>query len=192
MSQITVTSTGDTVTLSAPYQPDLPSKAKAIGGKWNAADKSWRFAARDEQRVRDLAREIYGTDGDDAGASQTVTVRITVDDWFGVVYGQRGGEHLDMFGRQLVTRRSRDEAVRLGEGVIIISGFPGSGGSVANPRLDARDGTVLEVRDVPATHADVARPKVTIVDTTIDRDALVAERDRLAARIAEINALLEA
>jgi hypothetical protein len=184
---INVTTDETTVTLHAPYEPTMPSKARAIGGRWDANAKTWVFDLRDEERVRELAREVYGTDGT---ASRTVTVRLSDPEGYAPYSGE-----LYLFGRMIARRRGRDEPVRLGDGVIIVSGgFADSGGSVKNPRLEAQEGTVLEVRDVPADHADIARARdhgdLTIVDTAVDRDALVAEQQQLRARLSEIEKLL--
>lgn len=144
MADITITNDGTTVTARTPYHPDFPKKARAIGGKFRGG--AWTFDARDEQRVRDLCREIYGTDGTPV---DTVTVRISTSSapdesaWWA-------------FGRMIAERRYRDSAVRLGDGVVIVAGgFPQRGGSMKYPRLDAYEGTILEIRDVPAGHPDL-------------------------------------
>lgn len=138
---------GNTVVLCAPYHPDLPARARQLGGKFDGYAKSWAFDGRDEARVRALAREIYGTDGE---SSETVTVRVNLDQL-------RDVQSLWMFGREIARRPERDWAVRLGEGVVVVAGgFPDRGGSVKHPRIDAEPGTILEVRDVPAAHADLS------------------------------------
>ncbi len=62
------------VTLTAPYDPSLPGKAKALGGYFDGVTKAWTFDVRDEMRVRDLARDIYGTDGTVTVGSSAYTV----------------------------------------------------------------------------------------------------------------------
>ena len=67
----------DTITyLISPYNPDVPPAARAIGGRWDGARKAWKFDSRDEERVRSLAREVFGTDGTPEAAVDLVTVRI--------------------------------------------------------------------------------------------------------------------
>jgi hypothetical protein len=89
-------------------------------------------------------------------------------------------------GRRLAYRPSRDEDVRLADGVILFEGeFPGRG--------DCDPGIVLEVRDVPTDQAArmVEAYKATILDgATLNREALLAERAKLLARVAEIDAAL--
>lgn len=183
MVNVSVTIDGEKVIVNSPYHPDFPAPAKAIGGKFSSSTGTWTFAGRDEQRVRDLCREVYGTDGT---PGPTVDVHVSLDalpgwDW----------QSLYFAGRQLVSRRHRDDAVRLGEDVIVIAGgFPSSGGSVKNPRITAEKGTVLEVRGVPAGHPDITTEGVTVIgrdEPPADRETLSAEREQLLARLAEID-----
>lgn len=184
---VTVTTDGQTVILTAPYDPTLPPLVRGIGGRWNAADKTWTFDARDEQRVRDLSRQVYGTDGQASLDSPTVTVRIEVPGTYGIAEWR-------VAGRLIVRREHRDSPVAFGADVVLVTGgWPGNGGSMRSPRLgDAKPGTVVEVRDVPV---DVAQRMCDtqvgagIVDgADAQRAALEAERTRLVARLAEIDA----
>lgn len=187
---VKITITDDSVILTAPYDPALPSKAKALGGRYK--DRTWAFALKDEQRVRELAREIYGTDGSET--SHAVTVRV---DTRKLNFRDHYGE-IRLAGRSLARRTGRDVAVRLGDGVVVVNGrFPATGGSVKNPCLDFVGlDIVLEVRNVPFSVAqkmiaEAGADAVNIIDADqVDREALSAERARLIARVAEINALL--
>lgn len=156
--------TGDTVYLAAPYHPSLPERAKALGGRWDSADKVWRFDARDEARVRELARGIYGTDGTDN--PQLVTIRVTITE------REAYEQELWLAGRLVARRPGRDLPVQLGDGVIIVSGaFPRRGGSARYPELGGQ-GVVLEVRDVPRP----AVPEASNVEI-VDEQAPTAQSD---------------
>jgi hypothetical protein len=162
----------------SPYHKDLPSDAKKLGGRWSPQARAWIFDPRDESRVRDLYREIYGTDG---SPCETVTVRYTVDSV------DEDETELYVCGRQVARKRYRDESPRLGDGVVVISGgFPRIFGSRKNPRLGG-EGTVLEIRDVPRKCAEDEDLEIV---SEIDRDGLKAERDSLLKRLAEINEIL--
>jgi hypothetical protein len=130
------------------------------------------------------------TDGSDTtDEGQLATVRVNMDDL------HYSGQELRLAGRRLAWRPSRDEQVRLAEGVVVISGgFPASGGSVKNPRLTEEDGTVLEIRDVPLPVAqkmtEESKAAVLVDAAAVERSALLAERDRLLTRLAEIDAKL--
>jgi DNA repair protein RadC len=54
--------------VSSPYHPNFPARARLLGGEWNAARHVWIFDACEDDRVRSLCREIYGTDGADGMA----------------------------------------------------------------------------------------------------------------------------
>lgn len=53
---------GGRVYLQTSYNDDLRQGAKALGGRWDPKAAAWVFDARDEQRVRDLARAVFGSD----------------------------------------------------------------------------------------------------------------------------------
>ncbi|MBF6333586.1 hypothetical protein [Nocardia transvalensis] len=186
MNTVTVTTDSGKTTVQAPYHPNWPSKARALGGEWSGS--AWVFDSRDEDRVRQLARAVYGTDGttDPAG---TVTVRIEVLD----VRGERGGKPATLwqFGHKIATRFGRDEEPRLGNGVVLVTGgFKRSAGSHNYIELGPLPNTYVEVRDVPRTVA--LDHELHIVDEAddLDREALRAEQQRLVARLAEIDAIL--
>lgn len=176
------------IAVTSPYHPDFPGAARAAGGRWDVAHKAWTFDARDESRVRSLLLEIYGTDGS-VMTSDLVTIRTISacpygQDWY-------------LAGRRLASRSGRDERVRLGEGVVIITGgFPARGGSAKRPDIDAESGTVLEVRDVPraAAVAAAAAGDAEIVPAPItDRcRELEEEAARLRERLVEIGVELAA
>lgn len=186
--EITVTTTDKTTTVHAPYHPDLPRPARAIGGDHKGNGK-WVFDQRDDQRVRDLLTEVYGTDGT---PGQTVTVKYHLGNATGHI---RRPEHW-RFGRAIATRKHRDDPVRLGTGVILLQGgFTASAGSVKNPDLGARENTLVEIRDVPAAHPHLLDDEDiidVIKDTSVNTDALRAERAQLQTRIEEINSILDA
>ena len=140
---IQITCTEKSVSVKAPYHPTFVSRVKKLNGKWNGATSTWTVDIRDADRVREICREVYGTTGDDKPA--LVDIQIKLDDV--------SDDSLFDYGRMIAQRRSRDDRVKLGEGVIVVEGFfPGSAGSRANPKLG---GTVtLEVRDVPECLVD--------------------------------------
>lgn len=183
MSDIQITVGGGKLRLSAPYNKDFPAMAREIGGRFDRATKEWMFDARDEARVRELCRSVYGTDG---APEPMVDVRIHMDTYV-------DGQELWICGRQVARRPGRDAPVRLGDGVVIIEGgFPEGGGSRGNPALSPFTGTVLEMRDVPAGHPHLDNdPDLEVVRKgEVDRDALQGERARLKARLAEIREAL--
>jgi hypothetical protein len=138
----------------SPYNPDLPARARELGGSWDSTAQAWYFDPRDEERVRALALAIYGSDGSGAPVA-TMDLRVDLDALPRTDYPRY--QPLWLGGRCVVERRDRDRHVILGDGVVTISGgFTPRGGSRANPSWDADTGTVLEVRDVPVPLGEAA------------------------------------
>ncbi|WP_239404624.1 helix-turn-helix domain-containing protein [Frankia sp. Cj3] len=197
MSDIQVTTTPIETIADTPYDTGFVARAKEIGGRWDGGRQVWTFDPRDDRRVRDLVIGIWGTDGSEP-EGDIVTVQIKAER-----HGSGRREAVVRFaGRVVATRRGRDCAVELASGVVVISGgFTRSGGSMRYPEIGATD-AVLEIRDLPrAALARAAECSYTIVSKEPAVQAaptsasagvpeLLAERDRLLARIAEIDALL--
>jgi hypothetical protein len=169
----------DKVVLQGPFHPDLPGKAKALGGKFQSVGKTWQFDAQDEIRVRALAMEVYGQDGQTP--VDLVDVRL-------IISPTKATDRADLwrFGRLIAQRPTRDGAVRLGEGVVIVEGsFPASAGSQKYPQLmnaGYKGSVTVEVRGVPRTLIGEEDQIVEWSDqapesplTSIDTDLLIAE-----------------
>jgi hypothetical protein len=187
---VTITSDGAGVTAITPYDPEFVTAAKDIGGTPLRGADGWRwmFDTRDEAAVRALCLRIFGADGSTDADDPTVTIRVPVPITC-------TGEEFRAAGITLVRRPARDASVRYGTGVVVISGgFPSSGGSRANPRLEPKPDTTVEVRDLPRGVAEkilAEIPGATLVgDPDQHRAALLTERAALTARLAEIDQLL--
>ena len=184
MADISVTVKGKLVHVKCPYSEDFNAGANDLNGRFDKPSTTWTFDSRDTRRVRDLLIKVFGSEG--SSLTQTVDIRVDLAKFHGTDYHQ-----VVVAGRKVAVRPGRDMRVRLNHAVVISGGFDDAGGSVKNPQLRYREGTVLEVRDVPAGHPDVTSEGVTIVSESIDVDALAAERERLTLRIAEIDRLLQ-
>lgn len=171
----------------APHHPDFAAAAHKLDGEFDGATKTWTFDVGDAEKVIELCRAIYGTDGT---PGQLVTISVDLDAYSRHQHSDDPTE-LYVAGRRVAHRPSRDAPVRYGPGVVVATGgFPASGGTQRTPRLQAARGTILQVRDVPAAHPDLAKDGITVLDTARDMAALRAERARLVERITEIDAQL--
>ncbi len=61
------------IAVRSPYHPHFPAKARSLGGIWDAAQRVWLFDAADQERVRSLCREIYGSDDQANGRDMTAS-----------------------------------------------------------------------------------------------------------------------
>jgi hypothetical protein len=130
------------VTVRAPYHPDWPAAAKRLGGRWDPGNKTWQFDPRDTERVREKLAEIYGWDG--SYPVEVVDLRIRLD-----LLRASTSSAIWIYGRMVAERPARDSRVRLGSGVVLVTGgFPSSGGSRKYPEVSPLPGTVVEMRDV--------------------------------------------
>ena len=143
MMDVRIEISGSKLVATSPYHPDLPTQAKKLGGKWDRSRKAWTFDPRDEQRARQLYREIYGTDGEN---QDMPLVDLLVD------MDKVAPEDSELYlaGRLVASVRGRDSGATLGRGVIFDQGELWSTGSTKYPRIGWKQGTRLLVRDVPA------------------------------------------
>lgn len=192
---ITETSRGR-LAVTTPYSAEFVAAAKRLGGRWAPKTKAWTFDPRDRARVEDILTQCFGWVSQPSG--ELTTVRVVVDD------GAGNAPEVRFAGRPICWRRGRDESVRLADNVVIVDGcFPGSGGSMRRPLVisapsDAE--VTLEVRDIPvealaaedSSRWDSLRWERVDAAPPAQRDALVAERERLVARLSEIDAILAA
>ena len=178
---------GGKAAVYTPYYPDFIDKIKRKTGKWDAGQGAWIIEASAIDAVRKAMREEYGRD--DQSVGETVRVRLTfLDSW----YEDKGP--VALLGRILSRAYSRDGGGKAGEGVIYINGRPSSGGSKNNWRSIVPKGSVIELPNIPKALVEgyeIEGVEIEIMpETFIDVEALRAERERCAARIAEIDAML--
>lgn len=181
------TNSGPRIYLTAPYNEDANSKYRQVGGRWLKKSRRWSFARGDIELVRQVLMDVFGvTDIVD----ETVTTHVRVADW--QWRGRRGHPGKATFGgRDIAIRYQRDTPVRVADGVVLVAGrFPSSGGSMAYPEIDAGEDVIVEVREVWARHRDLDHPHVTIVDQSVGREALLAERAELMRMVREIDETL--
>jgi len=133
-----------------------------------------------------LGRTIASAWGRDSGA------RIGE----GVVFVEGGadsGGSVVMLGRTIASAWGRDSGARIGEGVVFVEGGADSGGSVKNWETVVTKGSVIIIHDVPRALAEANPEGLTLeilAEETPNLAALQEERERLLARVAEIDAIL--
>ncbi|MBA0286854.1 hypothetical protein [Stenotrophomonas maltophilia] len=177
------------ISVIAPYNAAFIAQAKRIGGKWDGGDKSWNFDIKLEEKVRALCLQFYGTDGLKVDLC-IIEVDLPADkeQWQGP---------LTLAGRVLASARGRDTGAVLGNGVSVLKGCFTSGGSRQNwTTAVGPNGVTALIRDFPraAAEALIAKGEIPVrivEDAKNDRNNLVSEKERLLARLAEIEELLQ-
>jgi hypothetical protein len=201
MKPITITTVGTRIELCSPFSYTVKERAKQMGGRWDASSGCWTFDVRDLFAVRAMLVEVFGTDDTDV-VRETIQIRTKCE-----VTAE--GTAIVLMGVELAVATGRDSGARLGDGVLIIEGHAGSGGSRQNWRTQLAAGTVLELRDLPSRTA--ARIRARLLDTekptknfefvatvaappsalAAERAAIVAQIAALQARLAEIDAAVQ-
>lgn len=203
ISIIRINSDKPVVRVISPYNGAFVSAAHDLGGKWDSGLKCWDFDARDEERVRDLCRAVYGDDG---VQRDTCTLRV---EWINI--GCADQDAIVVHGRPIARAVGRDSGAKLADGVVLLAGRFGSSGSRKNWTTVVAAGTVVLVRDFPRAEAErrvTEQPQKNrrysiergeaLHETAHaavsgnQRTQLEHERERLTARLAEIEAELAA
>lgn len=166
--------------IRSPYNPDFVKRVKALGGRWSAANRTWQV----REEAIEAAREPTAT--------VTVVVKTTR-----MLVGDR--KPIYLFGKLIASASGRDSGANVGDSVAFTEGRPTSGGSRANWTTIVPSESTIEIYNVAADYAkqeiaklDARDPYTATIKTVpqIDRDAVLVERERLMARVAEIDALL--
>ena len=175
--------------ISTPYNKEFISKIKQIGGaRWNGSEKCWVIPESEIDTARQYMQEVYGeTDLPDDGERITVDVTFLemASDWH---------EGITLFGKQICRAFGRDSGAKVGDDVTLIEGKIGSGGSRANWSTIVHEGAKFRIRNVTRAALQIDHPYNIKVEEVkkdgIDKEALRIEKEKLLARLAEINALL--
>lgn len=182
----TITTTQAQISVSSPYNAVFIEKARRYGGKWSAG--AWHFDVLIESKIRQLCLEIYGTDG---FITDLCTVEVSVNE------NCRGRqEPIELNGRVIAKASHRDSGATIGEGVTVLEGGFSSGGSSKNWATTVNPGgakvLIRNFSRIAAQKGEWEDFTVKIIeDREIDLDSLRSEKERLLARVAEIEELLE-
>jgi len=180
MSNISRITEDGTIRIVSPYNSNFIKAAKMIQGKWNANEKSWDFPTANEEQLDKILLEHYGECG-----KCEATVNVIID-----LY--EAGTEIN--GLIIASRRSRDCAVTLNKNAVLLSGgFPESGGSARYPRCCPLKDTKVRItvsKEWYENNKDNEDIELVANSETIDKSKLIEEKERLLARIAEIDKLL--
>lgn len=177
--------------IDTPYNREFVSQIKTIGGaRWDSARRVWKIPAACVDQARAIMRRVFG-ECDLPDESRRVTVKLTFNE--NVASDKRSS--ISIFGKQIARAFGRDSGAVVGEDVSFIEGKPTSGGSRANWLTYIPAGCVALLRNVPEGILAEGLPDGVTYEIVPDepapnREALLSEKQRLLARIAEIDKLL--
>lgn len=177
--------------ISTPYNGKFVHSIRKLDARWDADTKSWIVPEEMLRHARTAMKKAYGeTDLTPASELVTLKVHTTKEVW-------AIQKAIIIAGRTVARAFDRDGGAIVGNGVAFIRGAPESGGSRTRWATVIPADAEYEIYDVPISKAEevLENPpedcEVAIIDKRIDRDALIAERKQLWARLLEIHKLLK-
>lgn len=178
---------GGRALIFTPYNKEFVDRVKLMGARWNPTVRCWTINEQDVDEVRKLMQDVYGRD--DRPVSETVDVELT----FTTEVSCRH-EPVTILGRTISSASGRDSGARIGNDVLFLKGSPQSGGSVKNWHSIVPEGSVVKLVRLPksAVQEQSLPDGVTmrVLSNCVDREALLAEKTKLLARLAEIEDIL--
>jgi len=164
ISTVEIKGEGEKLKVESPYSPLFVKKARDLGGEWLSKYKAWYFNKKDIERVKEMCRDVYGTDGTPV---KTVDIEVDLDTYFD------NSNDIYIKGIQIARRPSRDASVILNNAIVKKGEFLNKGGSTSHPRVGWKKGTILEVRDIPKRLAKE------IVEKNSDRYKIIKENNEI-------------
>lgn len=197
------------IAIYTPYDKKFVQSIKKIGSaRWSGS--AWTVPEDYIDDIRTLMLDIYGRD-DLQNCGETVDaevdfIRFYDEKWGAVVF----------CGKTLAQAWGRDSGATVGDDVILVEGDINSGGSRVNWYTRVSEGSKFIVKKIPKSRFEKEKDELNsneddyyydennirisksvkyinykIISEIIDKDALLAEKDRLEKRIEEIEKLIK-
>lgn len=136
--------------LHAPFHPSLSANARPLGGRWLGIDTGWVFPRMQEPELRALCIDLWGVDGTEAAAADTVHIQVTV----GRLLVEDGvfsafNEAIYLVGREIAASLKNRRAARPGRGVKFLVGSPRCKAEDSYFWTTIADGSVFVMADTP-------------------------------------------
>lgn len=174
---------GDKILINVPYNIEFLTELKnSIGDrKWDSGRKIWVLNKKDEEAIKEMITRHFGVSG---LVSETKVIRIRAKGDL-----ERTCTFIEVGGFPLVRATGRDSGAKVCKGVTHIEGKISSGGSAKNWKTIVSKGSVFDIV-VPIDYKLNDSDYEEITSTDKERENLIAERESLIRRIAEIDTLL--
>lgn len=176
-----------------PYNSTFVRKIKRIGSaKWDFDNKCWTVPVEVIDIVREIMVEVYGYS--DITENETISLKIT--------FVEEVSEYCSdivMFGKILAHATGRDSGAKVGDDVAYSKGLATSGGSAKNWLSIVKEESVVILTNVNKNiyekECSDLKEKynitVEIIDTGVNKQQLIEEKERLLKRITEIDKILK-
>ncbi|AZI44068.1 hypothetical protein EHF33_14210 [Deinococcus psychrotolerans] len=181
------------VAIFAPYTEDFADRARKMGAKWREVTglrKAWCFPEGTHAAAVAAAVEVFGVAPATTDEPRCMSVRVKVHDDAG--WSQAAAPAL-LLGYEIAVARGRDSGARPGEGVSILTGEIGAGGSVKHWTSTVSGGTEILLRDFPASWLDALQEdeRIEVLEITRTSDPRSPASHPILERAAMVVELLE-
>ncbi len=189
MSEVKTIMNGERFEMYTPYSKSFISKIKTIGSaKWNPEKRCWTVKEEDQKKAKEILLSVYGEDGETAQTTYYMKFECTED--YNVWC-----DSARLCGKIVARATGRDSGAKVGEDVVLEKGTFTSGGSAKNWETQIEKGAIFTLKHVPKSKIDDFDKdyftKLSCEKEGVDADALKAEKEKLLARIAEIDKILK-
>ena len=174
----------------SPYKPEFVRFARSCGAKWNADEKSRTFKVKNQEKEEELKKILYELYGYTEGEIRYIELRAKCEDIL-------KDQCLRIGGHVLVSRRDRDRPVVIDDSsVSVVKGsFLERGGSMKYPSVKFTDGAEITFEiseEYFNSLPEEEKEKFTVLKKSdVDKEKLLAEKEKLLKRIAEIEKSLK-
>lgn len=169
------------IKVNVPYSNTFISKLKKNIGtrKWDPENKVWLIPESSRPALMKILKDVYGYE---EGSYETCSVEITFPNGGSVVRGP-----ISIYGIILAEACGRDSGAVVGKNVTVLDGGFNSDGSRANWETMVYPGTRIRVDKFPDYAIDcpcnIQDVHIKIIDKSIDKEALLEEKESLLKRI---------
>lgn len=181
-----INETNGVLVLKTPYSAGFVAdlKKSVSGCRWDATNKAWMAPLGAKETCVSLLIKHFNFS---AGNVSGLTVIITAKE---DVYSLQ--DSVRFSGVPVARAMGRDSGATVCSGVTLLSGYIGSAGSVKNWKTSVSAGARLRV-ELPAGITPVEDEKFSfeLVKDASEKEKLLAEKEALLKRLAEIEALLD-
>lgn len=186
--KVSIKNINGTIQVYTPFNSEFVAEAKKITGTFNGEQKCWCFDERNLDLVKKILLSIYGTDGQE---QQSVDVEITVKKTI-----KSELSPVCLAGREIASARDKNSGARIGNNISFVKDSPTSGGSAKYWTTEIPEGAVFRIFDLPSgatkllNECDDIEYKIISAGQSKEQELaqLKMERDRILARIAELEA----
>jgi len=189
--ELKITIENGIASIYTPYDKLFIQKIKSVAGrKWDSEKKCWTVPESEVEVVRKHMKAVYGVT-DIEGIIEMVTLEVKFEK---EVVKKKG---IYVHGKLIAKPRNQYE-IQFSNDVTLLAGeIRTAGVSIHNPDILVEAGTVVKVINVPkydiGCYSNPVGVTYKIIEeaTNIDKEKLISEKEKLLARLAEIDKLLE-